>query len=94
MSKNGKNSENSKKNSEKLLGDGRLLPSLFFVPNFAVKNYKMEKIVVNPKDKKLLIEKYGYKNVSVALSFKSNSVMAKEIRHEAMNVYKGTIFKF
>lgn len=63
-------------------------------PNFAVKNYKMEKIVVNPKDKKLLIEKYGYKNVSVALSFKSNSVMAKEIRHEAMNVYKGTIFKF
>lgn len=66
----------------------------FFVPNFAVKNYDMEKIVVNPKDKKLLIEKYGYKNVSVALSFKSNSVMAKEIRHEAMNVYKGTIFKF
>ena len=66
----------------------------FFVPNFAVKNYKMEKIVVNPKDKKLLIEKYGYKNVSVALSFKSNSVMSKEIRHEAMNVYKGTIFKF
>lgn len=54
----------------------------------------MEKIVVNPKDKKLLIEKYGYKNVSVALSFKSNSVMAKEIRHEAMNVCKGIIFKF
>ena len=66
----------------------------FYIPTFAVNFYDMEKIVVNPKDKKLLIEKYGYKNVSVALSFKSNSVMAKEIRHEAMNVYKGAIFKF
>lgn len=63
-------------------------------PNFAVKNYRMEKIVVNPKAKKSLIEKYGYKNVSVALSFNSNSLMAKEIRHEAMNVYKGVIFRF
>lgn len=54
----------------------------------------MEKIVVNPKEKKLLVEKYGYKNVSVALSFKSNSQMAKEIRHEAMNVHKGYIFNF
>ena len=53
----------------------------------------MEKIVVNPKAKKSLIEKYGYKNVSVALSFNSNSLMAKEIRHEAMNVYKGVILK-
>jgi len=54
----------------------------------------MEKIVVNPKSRKELVEKYGSYNVSKALSFKSNSQMSKEIRHEAMNVYKGAIFKF
>jgi hypothetical protein len=54
----------------------------------------MEKIVVNPKSRRELVEKYGSYNVSKALSFKSNSQMSKEIRHEAMNVYKGTIFKF
>ena len=68
--------------------------ALLLVPTFAVKNDKMEKIVVDPKAKKSLIEKYGYKNVSVALSFKSNSLMAKEIRHEAMNEFKGVLFKF
>ena len=70
------------------------LDGMRYIPTFAVKNYKMEKIVVNPEGRKSLVEKYGYKNVSVALSFKSNSLMAKEIRHEAMNVYKGVIFKF
>ena len=66
----------------------------FFVPNFAEKYCKMEKIVVNPKSRRELVSKYGSYNVSKALSFKSNSQMSKEIRHEAMNVYKGTIFKF
>ena len=54
----------------------------------------MEKIVVDPKSRRILTEKYGRVNVSKALSFKANSQMAKEIRHEAMNVYKGYIFRF
>ena len=54
----------------------------------------MEIIVVNPESRRELVSKYGSYNVSKALSFKANSQMAKEIRHEAMNVYKGVIFKF
>ena len=54
----------------------------------------MEKIVVDPKSRQELVSKYGSYNVSKALSFKSNSQMSKEIRHEAMNVHKGYIFNF
>lgn len=54
----------------------------------------MEKIVINPRDRKALIRKYGAVNVSKALSYKANSQMAKEIRHEAMNQYDGHIFTF
>lgn len=54
----------------------------------------MEKIVVDPESRRKLIEMYGRVNVCKALSFMTNSLMAKEIRHEAMNVYKGVIFKF
>jgi hypothetical protein len=73
---------------------GIYLSAYFFALNFAANNCNMEKIVVNPKSRRELVEKYGSYNVSKALSFKSNSQMSKEIRHEAMNVYKGTIFKF
>ncbi|MBO6029913.1 MAG: hypothetical protein J6T44_05320 [Prevotella sp.] len=51
----------------------------------------MEKIVVSPKDRKELVKKYGAYNVSKALSFKSDSQMSKEIRHEAMNQFNGYI---
>lgn len=54
----------------------------------------MEKIVINPKGKKALVKKYGATNVSKALSYKANSQMAKEIRHEAMNLYDGHLFTF
>lgn len=54
----------------------------------------MEKICVDPESKKELVAKYGAYNVSRALSFKANSQMSKEIRHEAMNTYRGYIFKF
>jgi len=60
-------------------------------PNFAAKNCDMEKIVVSPKDRKELVKKYGAYNVSKALSFKSDSQMSKEIRHEAMNQFNGYI---
>lgn len=54
----------------------------------------MEKIVINPNDRKALVQKYGAVNVSRALYFRSNSQMSKEIRHEAMNEYGGHIFIF
>ena len=54
----------------------------------------MEKIVINPRDRKALIRKYGAVNVSKALSYKANSQMAKEIRHEAMNLYDGHLSTF
>ena len=54
----------------------------------------MEKIVINPRDRKALIQKYGAVNVTKALSYKANSQMAKEIRHEAMNLYDGHLFTF
>ena len=54
----------------------------------------MEKICVDPKSRKALVAKYGAHAVSRALSFKVNSLVAKEIRHEAMNTYQGYIFKF
>lgn len=54
----------------------------------------MEKIVINPKGRKALVQKYGAVNVSKALYFKCNSQMAKEIRQEAMNQYDGHIFNF
>lgn len=56
--------------------------------------FQMEKIVINPNGRKALVEKYGAPNVSRALSFRSNSQMSKEIRHEAMNEYGGHIFIF
>lgn len=68
---------------------------IFFVPTFASKkNYRMEKIYVDPASRSELVKKYGAVNVSKALSFSSNSQMSKEIRHEAMNTYQGYIFKF
>lgn len=70
------------------------MSAYFFALNFAANNCNMEKIVVNPKSRRELVEKYGSYNVSKALSFKSNSQMSKEIRHEAMNVYNGYIFDF
>ena len=73
---------------------GANLSAFLFTLTFAAKNCNMEKIVVNPKSRKELVEKYGSYNVSKALSFKSNSQMSKEIRHEAMNVYNGVLFKF
>ena len=54
----------------------------------------MEKIVINPNGRKALVENYGAPNVSRALSFRSNSQMSKEIRHEAMNEHGGHIFIF
>lgn len=54
----------------------------------------MEKIVVSPKGRKALIKKYGAPNVSRALNYHSYSQMAKEIRHDAMNLYNGQIFTF
>ncbi len=54
----------------------------------------MEKIVVDPESRRILIERYGRVNVCKALSFMTNSLMAKEIRHEAMNEFKGVLFKF
>lgn len=73
---------------------GANLSAFLFTLTFVANNCNMEKIVVNPRSRKELVEKYGSYNVSKALSFKSNSRMSKEIRHEAMNVYKGAIFKF
>lgn len=54
----------------------------------------MEKIVINPKGRQALIQKYGAANVSRALTYRANSQMAKEIRHEAMNQYDGYLFIF
>jgi hypothetical protein len=49
----------------------------------------MKKIILQTKDRAELVKKYGKKNVSVALSFRSNSIMAREIRHIALNDYNG-----
>ena len=47
----------------------------------------MKKIILQTKDRAELVKKYGKKNVSVALSFRSHSIMAREIRHVALNDY-------
>lgn len=62
--------------------------------NFAAKYCIMEKIVISSVDRKSLVKRYGACLVSRALSFKSNSIAAKEIRNSAMNSYKGYIVKF
>ena len=54
----------------------------------------MEKIVVNPTYRRLLVKKYGACNVSKALNFYSNSLMAREIRQEAMNECEGVLYKY
>ena len=51
----------------------------------------MKKIMISRTNRAELVKKYGYKNVSVALSFRSNSIMAREIRHIALNDYNGQI---
>ncbi|MDO4411444.1 MAG: hypothetical protein Q4C05_09230 [Akkermansia sp.] len=54
----------------------------------------MEKIFVTPPARKQLVEKFGAKNVSVALNFKSNSLMCREIRHVAMNDLNGHVIEY
>ena len=61
------------------------------MPNFAVKNCDMEKIIINQEARRELKKKYGDVNVCRALNFSVNSQMAKEIRHLAMNHYNGCI---
>ena len=63
-------------------------------PTFAEKFYRMEKIYVTPPARKELVEKFGAKNVSVALNFKSNSRMCREIRHVAVNDLGGHIMEY
>lgn len=54
----------------------------------------MERIFVDKEARKELNEKYGAVNVSRALYFRRKSLMAKEIRHAAMNTYNGKIVTF
>ena len=54
----------------------------------------MEKIFLDPKSRKELVQRYGAPNVSKALNFVSNSFMSREIRHAAMNRYNGVIVNY
>ena len=65
-----------------------LLKSL---PNFAEKVYQMKQIKIRRKDRNELIRKYGRVNVCKALLYYSDSLMAREIRHIALNEYNGQI---
>lgn len=51
----------------------------------------MKRIEVEKESYAALVEKFGYSNVSKALHYYSNSLMAREIRHIALNDYNGQI---
>jgi len=51
----------------------------------------MKQIKIQRKDRDVLIKKYGRVNVCKALLYYSNSLMAREIRHIALNDYNGQI---
>lgn len=49
----------------------------------------MKKIILQSKDRAELNQKFGKYNVAKALNYRSNSLMAREIRHIALNDYNG-----
>ena len=51
----------------------------------------MKRIFVERTIRKELDEKFGASNVSKAFTFTSNSLLAREIRHVALNEYNGKI---
>ena len=51
----------------------------------------MKKIILQTKDRAELDQKFGEPNVAKALNYRSNSLMAREIRHIALNDYNGQI---
>ena len=51
----------------------------------------MKKIMISKTSRAELVKKYGDCNVSKALTYFSNSLMAREIRHIALNDYNGQI---
>jgi hypothetical protein len=51
----------------------------------------MKRIFVDRKVRKELDERFGQANVSKAFTFLSNSLLAREIRHVAINEYNGII---
>ena len=51
----------------------------------------MKKIMISKTNRAELVKKYGDYNVTKALNFRTNSIMAREIRHIALNEYNGQI---
>ena len=51
----------------------------------------MKRIFVDRKVRRELDERFGASNVSKAFTFMSNSLLAREIRHVAINEYNGKI---
>jgi hypothetical protein len=51
----------------------------------------MKRIFLDHQSRTKLNEKYGAWNVSKATNYRSNSMLAREIRHEAINEYNGKI---
>lgn len=64
------------------------------MPYLRGKKGYMEKIYISKLARKDLNMLYGTSNVSKALNFRSQSLLAKEIRHRAVNFYDGKYMYF
>lgn len=51
----------------------------------------MDRIIITKESRQKLVEKYGASNVTRALYFERNSMLSREIRHEAVNTLGAVI---